>query len=73
MQPMQTSADSFAKISFDLSLILDLRIQQKSVAGLGETNTSHYGVYDLDEWGQELDIKCGGSVYLASVSGIFLY
>lgn len=58
MQPKLTSANNFAKISFDLLLILELRIHQRSVAGLGETNTSHCGVYDLDECGQEMDIKC---------------
>lgn len=57
MQPKLTSANNFAKISFDLSLKLELH--QRSVAGLGETNTSHGRVYDLEECGQELDIKCG--------------
>lgn len=57
MQSKLTSANNFAKISFDLSLILELSIHESSVAGLGETNTSHCRVNDLIEWGQELDIK----------------
>lgn len=58
MQPKLTSTINFAKISFDLSLILELRIHQRSVEGLEETNASHCGVNDLDKCGQELDIKC---------------